>query len=1015
MKFSADAGAKELFRKTEEVLLLQAVEVVPLDKFEYKVRAEEIKSLIAQGEYVEAVKIADTIDWRRVKSIMMLCTISDLYKINRRFEESKELLLMAYERHPGGRTIVYSLCELSIKMEEYVQAIEYYKEFVQIAPRDSGRYILQYKLYEAQDVSLEERIAVLEELKKRDYREKWAYELAYLYHRIGLSTKCVEECDELALWFGEGKYVIKAMELKMLHQPLTPEQEKRYEMQMRGISIYGRYEEDEEDDEEEPEEDAVLNATTTRIGSDELDDIHVKTLDMGQYNTINLQKELAASMKELLDDGTEVDESLEEDDADSITRSIIAPLFEHTEEITSVTQAAQNADGQIPFEEEVFFGETGEIGEMPEEEDFEQEFGENYEEYESGNFEEEDFSDMDEPEDLDEISEEEDLEQTLDEGGWEEFEGVSDEEDLEYAEEVPDDEDLEDLSEASGEEDWENLEGDLDEEDLEEIPDEEELEEMNDIGVQEKPEEFSDEDNDEDLEDFTETNDSEVIKTSEKAVSEKPVSTASAAMEQMRKEAEETSAQENLNSATYQILPEVPAPLAGMLSQEYDGQISLVVPEGEKVEKQITGQMSIEDILAEWERMKKDNEEKRKEDVRRRVKEQTGNMFAEFDESTKSGILAQLDELDAAVKEKEAQKEQDSSGKSVKKAAEEIPELEENEKFEEVEELQPEEISEAETEDISDHTEENEETEELSAGKKEEVPAELEETKQGGKNKDKGLKEKVKESASEKPVTQEEDLEDIVDKRMSLRQLTDEEKELFGAYIHTRKAKEQFIKSIDSISMAAYTGNIIVTGDDENDTITLAKNLIREVQASDSNFSGKTAKISGASLNKKDVNATLSRMANGALIIEGAAKMSEETAAKLYKYLDHENKGIIVVITGTKKEIKKFLKQNDTLKDCFTARFDIEAMDDDALAAYGRKYAELMEYSIDELGMLALHTRISDMQTSSHIVNVAEVQEIVDEAIHHATRKNLTHFVDILLAKRYDEEDMIILRERDFN
>lgn len=1010
MKFSADAGAKELFRKTEEVLLLQAVEVVPLDKFEYKVRAEEIKSLIAQGEYVEAVKIADTIDWRRVKSIMMLCTISDLYKINRRFEESKELLLMAYERHPGGRTIVYSLCELSIKMEEYVQAIEYYKEFVQIAPRDSGRYILQYKLYEAQDVSLEERIAVLEELKKRDYREKWAYELAYLYHRIGLSTKCVEECDELALWFGEGKYVIKAMELKMLHQPLTPEQEKRYEMQMRGISIYGRYEEDEEDDEEEPEEDAVLNATTTRIGSDELDDIHVKTLDMGQYNTINLQKELAASMKELLDDGTEVDESLEEDDADSITRSIIAPLFEHTEEITSVTQAAQNADGQIPFEEEVFFGETGEIGEMPEEEDFEQEFGENYEEYESGNFEEEDFSDMDEPEDLDEISEEEDLEQTLDEGGWEEFEGVSDEEDLEYAEEVPDDEDLEDLSEASGEEDWENLE-----EDLEEIPDEEELEEIDDIGVQEKPEEFSDEDNDEDLEDFTETNDSEVIKTSEKAVSEKPVSTASAAMEQMRKEAEETSAQENLNSATYQILPEVPAPLAGMLSQEYDGQISLVVPEGEKVEKQITGQMSIEDILAEWERMKKDNEEKRKEDVRRRVKEQTGNMFAEFDESTKSGILAQLDELDAAVKEKEAQKEQDSSGKSVKKAAEEIPELEENEKFEEVEELQPEEISEAETEDISDHTEENEETEELSAGKKEEVPAELEETKQGGKNKDKGLKEKVKESASEKPVTQEEDLEDIVDKRMSLRQLTDEEKELFGAYIHTRKAKEQFIKSIDSISMAAYTGNIIVTGDDENDTITLAKNLIREVQASDSNFSGKTAKISGASLNKKDVNATLSRMANGALIIEGAAKMSEETAAKLYKFLDHENKGIIVVITGTKKEIKKFLKQNDTLKDCFTARFDIEAMDDDALAAYGRKYAELMEYSIDELGMLALHTRISDMQTSSHIVNVAEVQEIVDEAIHHATRKNLTHFVDILLAKRYDEEDMIILRERDFN
>lgn len=160
---------------------------------------------------------------------MMLCTISDLYKINRRYEDARDMLLLAYERRPGGRTICYSLCELSIKMEEYVQAIEYYKEFVQVAPKDSGRYILQYKLYEAQDVSLEERISVLEELKKRDYREKWAYELAYLYHRVGLAARCVEECDELILWFGEGKYVIKAMELKMLHQPLTPEQQEKYD------------------------------------------------------------------------------------------------------------------------------------------------------------------------------------------------------------------------------------------------------------------------------------------------------------------------------------------------------------------------------------------------------------------------------------------------------------------------------------------------------------------------------------------------------------------------------------------------------------------------------------------------------------------------------------------------------------------------------------------------------------------------------------------------------------------
>lgn len=1003
-----------------------------MDKFEYKVRAEEIKTLIAQGEYVEAVKIADTIDWRRVKSIMMLCTISDLYKINRRFEESKELLLMAYERHPGGRTIVYSLCELSIKMEEYVQAIEYYKEFVQIAPRDSGRYILQYKLYEAQDVSLEERIAVLEELKKRDYREKWAYELAYLYHRIGLSTKCVEECDELALWFGEGKYVIKAMELKMLHQPLTPEQEKRYKMQMQGISIYERYEE-----EEQPEED-VLNATTTRIGSDELDDIHVKTLDMGQYNTINLQKELAASMKELLDDGTEVDESLEDNSIDPITKSAAAPLFENTEEITAAKKAAaryaeerETEQGEL-VEEEVFFGETGEIGEMLEA----GEIPEGYPAYETGfeEFSEEDYPDIEEEEIVDteeaedleesdylgnpeEFSDIEEMEETVDEEGLEEIDDLEEPENLEEIVDLEESDDLEeivDLEESGGMEEIADLE---EPEDLEEIADLEEPENLEEITDLEEPDDIEEITNSEESDDIEEITDSEepddieeitdigkpedlepaadvkevpdkVKDAAKKAAKEEAENTSAAVMQQMRKEAEETSAQSEINSATYQILPEVPAPLAGMLSQEYDGQISLVVPEGEKVEKQITGQMSIQDILAEWERMKKDNEEKRKEDVRRRVKEQTGNMFAEFDESTKSGILAQLDELDAAVKEKEAQKEQVT-------------------------------FSEDEAEDISEEAEKSEEDSEEESAEAKGVREEGEETEKGLKedNTANAVENTAAETSKEKKTVaaREEDLEDIVDERMSLRQLTDEEKELFGAYIHTRKAKEQFIKSIDSISMAAYTGNIIVTGDDGNDTIALAKNVVREVQASDNNFSGKVAKISGASLNKKDVEATISRMENGALIIEGAAKMSAETVSKLYKYLDHENKGIIVVITGTKREINKFLKQNDTLKDCFTARFDIEALDDDALTAYGKKYAELMEYSIDELGMLALHTRISDMQTSTHIVNVAEVKEIVDEAINHANRKNLTHFFDILLAKRYDDEDMIILRERDFN
>ena len=206
-----------------------------MDKYEYKLRSEEILKLIEEEEYVEAAKIADMIDWRRVKNISMLLRVAALYRVNRRNEDSRAVLLLAYDRYPTNRSVVYSLCEVSIELDDVVAAIEYYKEFVKLAPRDNGVYTLRYRILEAQEANLEERIGVLEELKKRDYQEEWAYELAYLYHRVGLGTKCVEECDDLILWFGDGPYVTKAMELKMLHAPLTPIQQKKYDMAQRQL------------------------------------------------------------------------------------------------------------------------------------------------------------------------------------------------------------------------------------------------------------------------------------------------------------------------------------------------------------------------------------------------------------------------------------------------------------------------------------------------------------------------------------------------------------------------------------------------------------------------------------------------------------------------------------------------------------------------------------------------------------------------------------------------------------
>lgn len=918
-----------------------------MDKSEYKLRAEEIKDLISRGEYAQAAEIADTIDWRRVKSVMMLCTISDLYKINRRYEDARDMLLLAYERRPGGRTICYSLCELSIKMEEYVQAIEYYKEFVQVAPKDPGRYILQYKLYEAQDVSLEERIAVLEELKKRDYREKWAYELAYLYHRVGLAARCVEECDELILWFGEGKYVIKAMELKMLHQPLTPEQQEKYDHrfdapgsyipsqnsvqdneysgnqgyaqdgsygQSQGYAQNGSYDQDQsyaQDSSYDQNQSYVQDSgydqvigdtqiydpvqpaqqeTPTQPVQDDLD-IHVKTMDVGQYNTINLQAELAAGLREVL--GEEPKEDTAKATSDSITRSIVAPMMDSDTESLDYPEIAEVSEDDLEPEteqiegSEVFFGETGEIG------------------------------------------------------------------------------------------------------DLSQVPEVE----------------------------------------TEEILPEEPAS--------LKKQdvVPELSEAEVEPEATTPVEP--PKELANVLAQESDGQISLVMPEAESIEKQITGQMNIEDILAEWERKKKENLEKREEEVRQHVLQQTGAMFTEFEQAVRDGLLEKLEkekavdadtvtDTDEVEELEEIADVNDETEKAPAEVSEEEPEREPADTdivdTEEVEELEEESaVAEHEEEPATEEPEASvdmEVTQEPAA----EIPEVLEETteeteeasEESAAEAEEEPEEQVVEEASEDEQPQTPERPTVERDKAKVRALTREERELYAPFIQSKSAREQLVKAIDNISLAAYTGNVIITGEEGMDTLSLAKNMIREIQATDSNFSGKVAKISGHALNKKDAAETLNRLQNGALIICKASEMNNKTVDTMYKALQQENQGIVIILEDTRKEIDRFLEKHEKLRESFTSRMDVEALSNDTLVAFGRQYAREMEYSIDELGVLALHTRIEDMQTIDHVVTVVDVKEIVDEAIAHANKKTLKHFFDVLFAKRYDDEDMIILTEKDF-
>lgn len=954
-----------------------------MDKSEYKLRAEEIKDLISRGEYAQAAEIADTIDWRRVKSVMMLCTISDLYKINRRYEDARDMLLLAYERRPGGRTICYSLCELSIKMEEYVQAIEYYKEFVQVAPKDPGRYILQYKLYEAQDVSLEERIAVLEELKKRDYREKWAYELAYLYHRVGLAARCVEECDELILWFGEGKYVIKAMELKMLHQPLTPEQQEKYDHRFDAPGSHIPSQNSVQDNEYSGNE--SYEQSYAKDGSYDQEQGYAQDGSYDQDQGYAQDGSYDQSQGYAQDGSYDQDQSYAQDSSYDQNQSYVQDSgYDQVNGDTQIYDPVQPAQQETPTQpvqdDYDIHVKTMDVGQ-----------------YNTINLQAELAAGLREV--LGEEPKEDTAKATSDSITRSIVAPMmdSDTESLDYPE-------IAEVSEDDLEPETEQIEGS-----------EVFFGETGEIG---------------DLSQVPEVETEEILPEEPASLKKQDV-------------VPELSKAEVEPEATTPVEP--PKELANVLAQESDGQISLVMPEAESIEKQITGQMNIEDILAEWERKKKENLEKREEEVRQHVLQQTGAMFTEFEQAVRDGLLEKLEkekavDADTVTDEVEELEEIADVNDETEEAPAEVSEEEPKREPADTDIVDTEEVEELEEEPAVAEYEEESATEEPDAvvdmevtqepaaeipEVPEETTAEIEEaSEETTAETEEASEESVAEAEEEPEEAVEEVHEDeqpqtpeppVVERdKAKVRALTREERELYAPFIQSKSAREQLVKAIDNISLAAYTGNVIITGEEGMDTLSLAKNMIREIQATDSNFSGKVAKISGHALNKKDVADTLSKLKNGALIIGKASEMNDTTVNTLYKALQQENQGIVIILEDTKREIDRFLEKHEKLKESFTARMDVEALSNDTLVAFGRQYAREMEYSIDELGVLALHTRIEDMQTIDHVVTVVDVKEIVDEAIAHANKKTLKHFFDVLFAKRYDDEDMIILTEKDF-
>ncbi len=1067
-----------------------------MDKYEYKVRAQEIRDLIASSQYEKAAEIADTIDWSRVKKSTFLCTISDLYKINKRYEDAIELLQLAYDRYPGGKDILYSLCELYLNTGDTIRAISTYKEFCQVAGNDIRRFILQYKVYVAQEVSLEERIEVLEEIKKRDYREKWAYTLAYLYHRVGLGTKCVEECDELISWFGEGKYVDMAMELKMLHQPLDEKQQEMYNHRIDSVISDSRWEGKKNSnavdtnttvwepvrDRAQAQTDAVDGATkvlpnipedigATRVlpdikesenigevsaldeavalslghtqvyrGGVEEPEINVKTVDVGAYNTINLQQAIAEGVQEVLENG--------------VTGVIPADVILSGEKVVKAdTKKIIGYDEKTVLQSDTKEIPGSEDDDEPPHIDFDPRAWDKAveEEMEDNNFEEGTVSDYtqylgavadrlrgnnnanSEPvkpvqEEAEPISPEE--EEGLFAQPPEQIATVlSQEADGQIRFVVPEaphaDKQITgqlNINDVMAE--WARMKREYEEKNRKQFHDQvkqqtgelfNEFETAALNGVLASLQREAEEETKQHREEEAALDSAEILIDGDENMPIKEVTYESDFVP-----ADLNVFEPEIDSSAEAPTKEIPA---GEIAEGVIGAAAAAAVAGAEVSE--IGAEGSEDVSVEEEEVSEDEELSGVTDgyTAEEVLEENDEYNEDIatEETDEYGEVEELAEIDGYSEDAAYAEYSDTEEDSFEETFEEV--YDDNaddsvieETFEESTDETAGEISEGsddeqtaeltESEDIYEDIYEEASGEPVESEFFDIYPAEEPEAPVENRTK-MFYEKKLEESKKAQNPEEEDDDEDV-------RELTKEEKELFGPYIQSKSARKQLIHILEGTTMASYSGNIILTGGDGNDTADLATAIMKDVKQTDSNFAGKVARIGGDKLNNKKVATVIKQLQNGALIIEKANKMSIDTVTDLYKSLDQENLGIIVTIIDSERNIEKLLERAPQLSELFTVRMNLKPLTAEQLADFAVKYAYEKEYSIDEMGMLALHTQITLRQTATHSVNVVEVREIVDKAIANVKKKSAKHFFDVLLGKRYDEEDMIILGEKDF-
>ena len=1035
-----------------------------MDKYEYKLKTEEMLELMEDGEYRKAAAAADLIDWKRVRNAGMLMNVSDIYEKTKEYQKSYDVMNLAYRRSEGSRKVIYKLCSLAIKTKNIDEAIDYYDEFIQIAPKDPNRHILRYQILRAQRAPIEQQIEALEEFKKAEYIEEWAYELAKLYREAGMMTECLEECDDLILWFSEGKYVYKAMELKMQYKPLSPSQQQKYDHRYEKLSseteeipdLASYLEEDEEKD--STSEGAETLGDTRSIGLTEQpvmeSDSNSDVIDTDAV-TLETAEEPDAEVENPEEAGVETAEVIETAVDEPEVQAEVQPATVETsgdkrilsKDTASIPIVSKNPVKPVKKK----LGDTMRLDEA-----LQQLLNPKPEvQAEPGEEVEPDMTDLEE--DIAAIEDVEDLEIVNQLAEEKKAEEASKERVVPSGmkELIPEPETEEELIEQAAEEASEDVsedavvieaeEAEPEEEEILEVekaePEEEEILEVEEAEPEEEDILEIDEAESEDL-----TDESEDLSEVEELISETEVvndeddSEGAAVRETM----------DNKNNEEPILSPEI---------QRLIDEIEGVIPEEEEVDTTVSseevleveeephenmgeladdlrlGEDEYEDYDAyDWD----DAEEFAEDDILDDYEESEDDLLDDYEESEDDlpddyedadddlfGDEEGYDDLDAYGYEEDDEDDEVINPRDLFTAEDKISDddllglnsYEEVPNFEDEFSVNPEHSEEPDDREIPD---EDDGIDIMSAT----TPLSRKETAKliaTGKTSPLPLDE-IADAMSDTGF--------IVHGRYDLETqsgigtragLTDEQKKLFSYFVPVRGMSEQLVdvleqdKNCTNRKGTSRTGNLLIIGNKGNGKTVLAVDVVKAIQKQRDIRQGKVAIVTGESLNKKRIGDIFRKLYGGALIIEKAGQMNEKTLAKLNKAMEQDTGELLVVLEEQRKPLDRLLSSNREFRRKFTSRLEVPIFINDELVTFGQTYAQENGYRIDEMGILALYSKIDSLQREDHAVTVAEVKEVMDDAIAHSQKASAKKLVKRVFGKNTDASDRILLSEKDFN